>query len=181
VLPEKEEAMRRGVGALIGLILAIFTAPPSPVLGAQLELELFPPARDAERAILAARRAGAAETAGQDIGLAALYFEDARAALHPASGPPNREKATHLFRLAEGHARLAEARAVEEARKHEAGDAAFQFLQAINGAPPGMPSTGPSLSEAADSLSRLRRDAARARSARQAADEELERRQREGD
>jgi hypothetical protein len=181
VIPEKEEAMRRGVGALIGLILAIFTAPPSPILGAQLDLELFAPARDAERAILAARHAGAAETAGQDLGLAALYLEDARAALHPASGPPNREKATHLFRLAEGQAKLAEARAVEEARKHEAAGAALQFLQAMDGAPPGMASTGPSVAESAASLSRLRSDAASARSARQAAEEELARRQREGD
>lgn len=173
--------MRKGMGALIGLTLAIFTALPSPGLGAQLDFELFPPARDAERAILAARHAGAAETAGQDLSLAALYLEDAKAALQPASGPPNREKATHLFRLAEGQARLAEARAVEETRKHEAGDAALQFLQAINGAPPGMASAGPSVSEAGASLSRLRSDAARARSARQAAEEELERRQREGD
>ena len=173
--------MRQGMGALIGLTLAIFTALPSPGLGAQLDLELFPPARDAERAILAARHAGAAETAGQDLSLATLYFEDARGALQPASGLPNREKATHLFRLAEGHARLAEARAVEEARNHKAGDAALQFLQAINGASPGMGSTGPSVSDEAASLSLLRRDAARARSARQAAEEELERRQREGD
>ena len=173
--------MRQGMGALIGLTLAIFMAVPSPGLGAQLNLELSAPARDAERAILAARRAGAAETAGRDLSLATLYLEDARAALQPASGPPNREKATHLFRLAEGQARLAEARAVEEARKHEAAGASLQFLQAINGAPPGMASTGPSVSEAAASFSRLRSDAARARSARQAAEEELEKRQREGD
>jgi Domain of unknown function (DUF4398) len=173
--------MRKGLGVLIGLTLAILTALPSPGLGAQLDFQLFAPARDAERAILAARRAGAPETAGQDLGLATLYLEDAKAALQPASGLPNREKATHLCRLAEGHARLAEARAVEETRKHEAGDAALQFLQAINGAPPGMASSGPSMSEAAASLSRLRGDAARARSARQAAEEELEKLQREGD
>lgn len=173
--------MRQWMGALIGLTLVISTALSSPGLGAQLDFQLFAPARDAERAILAARHAGAAETGGQDLGLATLYLEDARAALHPASGLPNREKATHLFRLAEGHARLAEARAVEVSRKHEAGDAALQFLQAINGAPAGLASAGPSLSEAAASFSRLRSDAARARSARQAAEEKLEALQREGD
>ncbi|HSB79118.1 MAG TPA: hypothetical protein VLM91_10035 [Candidatus Methylomirabilis sp.] len=173
--------MRQGMGVLFGLMLAIFTAVPSPGLGAQLDLELFAPARDAERAILAARRAGAAETAGQDLSLAAHYFEEAKAALQPASGLPNREKATHLFHLAEGHARLAEARTVEETRDHEAGDAALQFLQAINGAPPGMAPTGPSLSEASASFSRLRREAARARSDRRTAEEKLKELQHEGD
>lgn len=171
----------QGMGILVGLILAAVMAIPSLGLAAQLDLKLLPPARDAERAIQAARRAGAAETAAQDLRLANLYFEDARAALQPASGPPNIEKTTRLFRLAEAQAELAEARGIEEARKQEAAGAAFQFLQAIDGVRPGMAASGPSVTEAAISLSRLRRDAARARSARRAAEETLEGLWREGD
>lgn len=171
----------RGKGVLLGLILAVVMAVPSLGLAAQLDLELLAPARDAERAIKAARRAGAAETAAQDLSLADLYMEDARAALHPASGPPNLEKATRLFRLAEAQAKLAEALSTEEAREKEAAGATFEFLLALDGARPGAAASGPSVSEAAMSLSRLRRDAARARSARRAAEEKLERLWREGD
>jgi hypothetical protein len=169
------------MGVLLGLILAAVMAIPSTGLAAQLDLELLAPARDAERAIQAARRAGAAETAAQDLSLADLYFEDARAALHPASGPSNREKATRLFRLAEAQATLAEARSIEEARKQDAAAAAFQFLQAIEGSPPRTAASGPSVSGAMVSLSRLREDATRARSARRAAEDTLERLWREGD
>ncbi len=171
----------QGMGVLVGLTLAAVMAIPSLGLAAQLDLELLAPARDAERAIQAARRAGAAETAAQDLSLADLYLEDARAALHPGSGPPNLEKATRLFRLAEAQAKLAEARSTEEARTQEAAGAALQFLQSIDGARPGMAAADPSVSEAAISLIRLRRDAARARSARRAAEETVERLWRDGD
>jgi hypothetical protein len=169
------------MGALVGLILAAVMAIPSLGLAAQLDLELLPPARDAERAIQSARRSGAAETAAQDLSLADLYMEDARAALHPASGPPNREKAIRLFRLAEAQAKLAEARSTEEARTQEAAGAASQFLQSINPARPGGGAAASSVSEAAASLNRLREDAARARSDRRAAEENVERLWREGD
>ena len=169
------------MGVLLGLVLAAVMAIPSLGLAAQLDLELLALARDAERAIQAARRAGAAETAAQDLSLADLYMEDAKAALHPASGPPNIEKATRLFGLAEAQAKFAEARSAEEARKQEAAGSALQFLQAIEGAPLGAAASGPSVSEAAVSLSRLREDAARARSARRAAEQTVERLWREGD
>ncbi len=173
--------VRRGVGVLVGLLSAVIAAIPSPGLAAQVDLTMFAPARDAKGAIQAARRAGAAEMAGQDLRLANLYIEDASAALQPASGPPDMEKATRLFRLAEAQARLAEVRAIEEARKQEAAGAAFQFLQAIEGAPPGMAASGPSVSEAAIAHSRLQRDAGRARSTRRAAEQALEKVWREGD
>ena len=169
------------MGVLVGLVLAAATAIPSPGLTAQLDLELLAPARDAERAIQAAIRAGAVETAGQDLGLAALYLEAAWSALQPASGPPNTGKASRLFRLAEAQARLAGARGTEQARKHQAAGAAFQFLQAMEGAPPGMAASGPSLFEAAVSLGRLRDDAAGARATRRAAEETVEKLWREGD
>ncbi len=161
--------------------MAAVAAIPSRGFPAQVDLSLMAPARDAERAIQAARRAGAAETANQDLRLASLYIEDARAALQPALGPANVEKATHLFHMAEAQAKVAEARAIEETRGHEAAGASFQFLQAMDGAPPGMAAPGPSASEAAGALSRIRRDAARARSARRAAEKALETVRREVD
>lgn len=178
---DRSRMVGRGMGVLLGFVLAAVMAIPSLGLAAQLDLELLPPARDAERAIQAARRAGAAETAAQDLSLADLYVEDARAALHPASGPPNFEKATRLFRLAEAQAKLAEARTTEEARTKEAAGAASQFLQSIDPVRPGAAAAAPSVSEAADSLNRLREDAARARSARRAAEETVERLWREGE
>ena len=169
------------MGALIGLALLILLMIPSPGLAAQLDLELLRPARDAERAIQAARRAGANEMATKDLSTANLYLEDAKAALHPESGSPDIEKATHLFRLAEAQAKLAEARSIEEVRTQQAAGAAWQFLQAINGAGPGMAASVPSVSGAASSLKRLRHDAAEARSTRRAAEETLERLWRESD
>ena len=173
--------MIRGKRVLLGLILGAVTAIPPPGLAAQFDLELLPSARDAERAIQSARRAGAPKTAAQDLSLADLYMEDARAALHPASGPPNTERATRLFRLAEAEAKLAEARSTEEARTQEAAGAALQFLQAMDGVRPGMAAADPSVSEAAASFKRLRQDAVEARSDRRAAEETLERFWNQGD
>ena len=169
------------MGVLIGLALLIVLVIPTSGSAAQLDLELLGPARDAEQAIRAARRAGAAEMAAKDLSTANLYLEDAKAALHPESDPPDIEKATHLFRLAEAQAKLAKARSIEEVRTQDAAGAAWQFLEAINGARPGMAASVPSVSAAASSLKRFRRDAAEARSARRAAEETLERLWREGD
>ncbi|HWU39435.1 MAG TPA: DUF4398 domain-containing protein [Candidatus Acidoferrum sp.] len=177
----KKRMVKSGMGVLIGLALLIVLVIPTPGWAAQLDLELLRPARDAERAIQAARRAGAAEMAAKDLSTANLYLEDAKAALHPESGPPDIEKATHLFRLAEAQAKLAEARSIEEVRTQEAAGASWQFLQAINGARPGMAAGVPSVSEAASSLKRLRHDTAEARSNRRVAEETLEKLWREGD
>jgi ketosteroid isomerase-like protein len=160
---------------LATLILAAVPAIPRAGLAAQVEIELFAPAREAASAIQAARRADAAALAPQDLRLADLYLDDATAALRPPSGPSDVEKATRVFRLAAAHGKLAEARAIEVARVHEAGDAGFRFLEAIEGGTTGMmPSVPSTMSQTAMQFPHLRWEAGQARAARRAAEEAVE-------
>ena len=108
------KAVRRVFTGFLGLGIALALAPA--VWAAQVDIEVFAPAREAARAIQAARRARAAELAPNDMRLADLYNEDAIAALRPPSGPPDVEKASRLFKLAAVQARVAETRAVEIVR-----------------------------------------------------------------
>ena len=157
------------------LIVASVPATSGEVLAAQGEIELFAPARVAASAIQAARRAGAAELAPDELRLADQYIDEATAALDPSSGPSDVGKATHLFRLAAAEARLAETRAIEVVSDRKAADGAARFLRALEGPSMGTP-IGPSPTpEAMIEYARLRREASQARAARRAAEEAVER------
>jgi hypothetical protein len=158
--------------ALVGAALALAPA----AHAAQIDLELFAPAREAARAVQAARHARAAELAPKDLRLADLYIDDATAALRPASGQPDVEKATFLFRLAAAQAKVAETRSVEVVREREAGGAGDQYLRALEFDPqqrylPGSPTLPGTMTD----YRRSQEEAAQARAARRLAEEELER------
>jgi len=162
-------AARRALVALMFLA----GAAPSPPAGraAQVDIEVFAPAREAVQAIQAARRARAAELAAQDLRLADLYLEDAAAALNPASGPPDVQKATRLAKLAAAQAKVAETRAVEVVRGREAAAAGSEYLDVIEGDPKRMLPPRPPMAQSAAEYRRLLREAAEARAARRAAEE----------
>lgn len=142
---------------------------------AQLDLELFAPAQEATRAIEAARRAKAPELAPEDLRLAHLYTDDAKAALNPPDGPPDVEKATRLFRLAGAQAKLAQARAIEIVHEREAAAAGKQYLDALQYDRNRMLPPGPTLAEAMADYRRSQREAAAARAARRAAAQQVDR------
>ena len=142
---------------------------------AQVDIELFGPAREAVRAIEAARRARAAELAPRDLQLADLHLADAAAALNPPSGAPDLSKATHLARLAAAQAKVAETRAIEVVREREAASAGYEYLDAIEGDPKRMLPPRPPMAQSAAEFRRLQREAAEARAARRAAEEARDR------
>ena len=157
------------------LIPAAAVVAPSAGLAAQGSIEFFAPARLAGSAVMAARHAGAAELAPDELRLADRYIDEATAALEPSSGPSNIGKATHLFRLATAEARLAEARAVEVVTDRKAAEAAARFQGTLEGSGAGL-RMGPSgTPEAMSEYARLRRQAAKARTARRAAEEDIRR------
>ena len=154
-------------------ILAAVAIAPLTALAAQGHIEFFAPARLAESAITAARQAGAAELAPDELRLADRYIDEATAALEPSSGPSDIGKATRLFRLATAEARLAETRAVEIVTDRKAAEAAARFQGTLEGSGAGL-RMGPSgTPEAMSEYARLRRQAAKARSARRAAEEDI--------
>ncbi len=163
-----------GKGLSIFLFLGLFLAPAPTAWAAQVDIELFAPARDAARAIQAARGAKAAELAPNDLRLADLYNADATAALQPPAGPPDVEKATSLFRLAAAQARVAETRSIEVVRQREAAAAGNEYLDAIEGDPKRMLPARPPLAQAAGEYRTRQREAADARAARRRAEEELD-------
>lgn len=153
--------------AILGAVLAF----PPTGRAAQVDIELFGPAREAVRAIEAARRARAAELAPRELRLADLYLEDAAATLNPASGAPDIPKATYLARLAVAQAKVAETRAIEVVRERDAAAAGSQYLDVIEGDPKRMLPPRPPLAATAAEYRRLQRDAADARAARRAAED----------
>lgn len=155
---------------LLGILLALAPAG----WAAQVDLELFAPAREAAVAIQAARRAKATELAPDDMRLADLYREDAMSALNPPSGTSDLQKATHLFKLAAAQARVAETRSVEIVRNREAGAAGGQYLESIEGDPKRMLPPRTPLPQAAAEYRQAQREAADARAARRVAEEALE-------
>ncbi|HEY7678157.1 MAG TPA: hypothetical protein VIG69_13875, partial [Candidatus Methylomirabilis sp.] len=114
------------------VFLGITLGPAPAAWTAQVDIELFAPAREASRAIQAARRAKAEELAPGDLRLADLYHQDAIDALNPPTGQPDVQKAGRLFTLAAAQARVAETRAIEIDRKREAAAAGDQFLDSMN-------------------------------------------------
>ncbi len=164
--------VRKVPSGLLFLGLAVALAPTA--RAAQVDIELFAPARDAAGAIQAARRARAAELAPNDMRLADLYNADATAALQPPAGPPDVEKATRLFRLAAAQARVAETRSIEIVRQREAAAAGNEYLDAIEGDPKRMLPARPPLPQAGAEYRARQRDAADARAARRRAEEELD-------
>ena len=155
------------------LYLAIALAVCYPAWAAEVDIELFAPARQAARAIQAARRAKAPELAPDDMRLADLYNEDAVAALKPPSGPSDVEKAARLFRLAGAQARVAETRAIEIVREREAAAAGNQYMDAINWDPQRILPPRPPRAQAAAEYHQRQREAAEARAAHRTAEAEL--------
>jgi len=156
--------------AILGALLGVT----SHAGAAQFDLELFAPGRDASRALQSAHRARAADLAPRDLQLADLYFADATAALNPASGPPDAERAARLFRVAAAAAKVAETRSVEIVRERDAAAAGNQFLDVIEGDPKRMLPPRPPLAMAQGEYRRLQQEAAAARAARRAAEAALE-------
>ncbi len=156
---------------LLGVALALAPAG----WAAQVDIELFAPAREAARALQAARRAKATELAPNDMRLADLYNEDAIAALQPPSGPPDVEKAARLFKVSAAQARVAETRAIEIVRQREAAAAGDQYLDAIEWDPKRMLPARPPLAQSAAEYRQRQREAADARAGRRVAEEALER------
>lgn len=154
----------------MGILLALAPAG----WAAQVDIELFAPAREAAKAIQAARRAKATELAPDDMRLADLYNEDATAALNPPSGTSDLQKATHLFKLAAAQARVAETRSIEIVRNRGAASAGDQYLESIEGDPKRMLPPRAPLPQAAAEYRQAQREAADARAARRAAEDALE-------
>jgi len=142
---------------------------------AQADIELFAPAREAARAIQAARRAKAMELAPSDMRLADLYQQDAIDALKPPSGQPDVEKASRLFTLAAAQARVAETRAIEVDRKREAAAAGDQLLDSMNPDPQRLLPPRAPMAQAQAEYRQRQREAAAAADARRAAEEALDR------
>ncbi len=162
----------RVIPALLIVAAALLT--PLVSFAAQGEIEFFAPARVAASALQAARHAGAAELAPDDLRLADRYLDEARAAFEPSAGPSDVRKATYLFHLAAAQAKLAETRAIEVVSDRKAADGAARFLDAINGPSMGS-SMGPSRTpETMSEYARLRWEAVRARAARRAAEQAVE-------
>ncbi len=161
---------------LFALVMAAVVLVAAPAArGAQVDIELFAPAREAARAIQAARRANAAQLAPSDLRLADLYEQDAIAALKPASGQPDVDKATHLFKVAAAQARVAETRAVEVARKREAAGAGNEYLESLQFDPQRILPPRPPLPRAQADYRQAQREAAEATEARRAAEEARDR------
>lgn len=157
------------------MLCGITLAPVPAGRAAQVDIELFAPARDAAKAIQAAHRAKAEELAPDDLRLADLYDEDAKMALNPPSGPPDVERATHLFKLAAAQARVAETRSIEIVRNREAAAAGDEYIQSIEGDPQRLLPPRAPLAQAAGEYRLRQREAAEARAARRAAEADLER------
>ena len=167
-------AMRKLLpGLLVFLGIALGAAPAA--RAGQVDIELFAPAREAARAIQAARRTKATELAPSDLRLADLYTQDAMAALNPPSGPPDLVKATRLFKLAAAQARVAETRAIEIERKREAAAAGDQYLDSLNYDPQRLLPPRVPMAHAAAEYRQRQREAAAAADARRAAEETLDR------
>jgi hypothetical protein len=165
--------MRRLFPGLVLVGIALGAGPAA--WAAQADIELFAPAREAARAIQAARRAKATELAPSDLRLADLYQQDAIDALNPPSGQPDVEKASRLFTLAAAQARVAETRAIEIDRRREAAGAGDQLLDSMNYdhqrlLPPRAP-----LAQAQAEYRQRQREAAAAADARRAAEAALDR------
>jgi len=172
-LPRERTGRGRPAGRAAFLALAFLagaTAWPRQGRAAQVNIELFAPAREAVQAIQAARRARAAEFAVPDLRLADLYLEDAAAALNPPSGQPDVEKATRLAKLAAAQAKVAETRAIEVVRDREAAAAGSEYLDVIEGDPKRMLPPRPPMAQSAAEYRRLQREASEARAARRAAE-----------
>ena len=142
---------------------------------AQVDIELIAPAREAARAIKAARQAKATELAPSDLRLADLYQQDAIDALNPPSGQPDVEKASRLFTLAAAQARVAETRAIEIDRKREAAAAGDQLLDSMNYDHQRMLPPRAPMAQAQAEYRQRQREAAAAAAARRAAEDALDR------
>lgn len=166
----KIPGMILGAGACLASVLT--SAPVG--RAAQIELEQFAPAREAAQAIQAARRAEAEELAHSDLRLARRYLDEGEEAFKRDPGARDLAGTARLFRLAAAQAKVAEARAIEATRKRKAAAAGYQYLDAIDGDTRRIqPAPAPLAFIAADYV-RLRREAAEARAARQAAERALE-------
>lgn len=166
----------RALRILLAGVVCLVAGPAmsSTARAAQVDIELFAPARDASRAIQSALRAKAAELAPGDLQLADLYYTDASTALHPPSGPPDEAKAAHLFRMAAAAAKVAETRSIEIVREREAAGAGNQYLDALEPDPFRILPPRPPMGMAAAEYSRRQREASNARAARRAAEAALE-------